>query len=260
MATEAPAQTAPQLVVQALGDFRVFLNRRQITEWKGNRSKLLLKYFLLQRERPVPVEVLMDTFWRDEEPELARRSLYQAVYLLRQALQAAGGDGALVVSTHGTYGLDPTLAVWLDSDVFAQHVRSAVDLERRGSVPEAMAQYELAETLYGGDFLAEDMYEEWTSARRDSLRADYLHVLDRLSAYTFAQQNWPLCLTYTQKTLQVEPCHEAAHQRLMRVYAARGQRHLALRQYAACVERLAEELGVEPSSETVQLYRQLCGA
>jgi DNA-binding SARP family transcriptional activator len=43
----------------------------------------------------------------------------------------------------------------------------------------------------------------------------------------------------------------------MRIYAAAGERALALRQYDACRTLLRERLGIEPSRETRELHTHL---
>jgi len=43
----------------------------------------------------------------------------------------------------------------------------------------------------------------------------------------------------------------------MRAFAAQGNRPMALRTYARCVENLQKEFGVEPLPETQALYEQI---
>src|SRR3970282_2742705 len=50
---------------------------------------------------------------------------------------------------------------------------------------------------------------------------------------------------------------EAAHRGLMEVFAREGQRDRALKQYGACLDALADELGVAPSQDTRTLYERI---
>jgi DNA-binding SARP family transcriptional activator len=45
----------------------------------------------------------------------------------------------------------------------------------------------------------------------------------------------------------------------MQCYLVQGQRHLAVRQYQACVQSLKDELDIGPSEETIVLYRRIVG-
>ena len=245
------------LSVYCLGTFRTYVNQQLIDDWRGNKSKSIFKYMVTHRERPIPLEILMDIFWHDDDPEQARRNLYQTIYLLRQALQAADPGITYILSDNGGYGLNPELEIWLDSEAFLTHYLAGQKYNEERRWPEAVHEYELAENLYGGGFLAEDIYEDWTSTLRENLRMAYLDVLSRLSQYHFEQKNWAFSVTYCHKILQIDNCHEQTHRRLMRLYVFQQQRHLALRQYHRCAEALLQELDVHPMPETTDLYKKV---
>src|SRR5258708_18535086 len=57
--------------------------------------------------------------------------------------------------------------------------------------------------------------------------------------------------------LKEDRCDEDAHRQLMRIYAAQGRRSEALRQYQRCKRILADELGVTPMPETVNIIEAL---
>lgn len=266
----APAADAPgrddtpaaDLHVYCLGRFRVFRGDRAVDEWTGNKSRSLFKYLLIHRAAPVHAELLLDAFWRDSTPEAARRSLYQTVYLVRQTFQAAGADRPVVIQSNGGYQLNPELAVWVDSDAFLCRYREGVAAAPGEGVAHVadnamIAALQAAETLYEGDFLAEDLYEEWPVARREELRDAYLDLLDRLSRHFYDTGEDGLCVVYCRKLLEIDACREDIHRRLMRVFARRGERTLALRQYHRCVDALRSELDVEPLAETVSLYEKI---
>ena len=56
------------------------------------------------------------------------------------------------------------------------------------------------------------------------------------------------------RLLTIEPASEAGHRQKMVVLARMGQRSTALQQYVACRRILSEELGVDPSPETMAIY------
>jgi DNA-binding SARP family transcriptional activator len=120
-----------------------------------------------------------------------------------------------------------------------------------------MTEYGVAEGLYQGDFLEEDLYEDWPKVQREHIRAAYLDIADRLSEYYIQQGEHTAAIALCQKTLVRDNCHEEAHRRLMRCYLAQGQRHLAVRQYQTCTQALREELDLTPSEETVELYQRI---
>jgi DNA-binding SARP family transcriptional activator len=251
------ANSGPSLTIYCLGPFRVYVKEQLIDKWPGNKCKCIFKYMLVHRQSLIHHEILMDQFWRDVEPEAARRNLYQAIYSLRQALQNGDFDYPYVLCEDSCYRLNPDLNLWVDSEALHLHYQTGQRLEREGHLHKAIIEYELAENLYGGEFLAEDLYADWPVVHRENLKHAHLDILDRLSQFYFEQGQLAMCIAYCQKILIKDNCREDAHRRLMRSYMRQGQRHLALRQYHTCVEALEQELGVPPMPTTLELYRQI---
>src|SRR5207244_12507928 len=80
-----------------------------------------------------------------------------------------------------------------------------------------------------------------------------LLLLDRLSFWQDAAGEQAQAQATLLRWLALDPLAEEAYQRLMRVHLARGDASAALQVYATCRARLAEELQVKPSAETVAL-------
>jgi DNA-binding SARP family transcriptional activator/ferredoxin len=253
------ARAVPSLVVYCLGPFRVYQDDQLIEDWSSGKGKAIFKYMIAHRERPIPKEILMDLLWRDADPEAARNNLNVAMYGLRQALRAVRPAFAHVLFQDDHYHLHPAMAVWADFEEFVRHYEAGQSLERRGKLAEAMREYETAEGLYQGDFLEEDLYEDWPMLRREGLKDSYLVILDRLSRRYLEEKRYAACIHFCQRILAKDDCREDAHRRLMRCYSRQGQRNLALRQYHLCAETLARVLDVSPMQETVALYRQIHG-
>jgi hypothetical protein len=82
--TPTQSGTSPSLTAYLLGGFRVALNLNPVENWPSNRGRMVLKYLLTHRDRPVPREVLMETFWPNAKPGSARNRLNVALHGLRQ--------------------------------------------------------------------------------------------------------------------------------------------------------------------------------
>jgi DNA-binding SARP family transcriptional activator len=149
------------------------------------------------------------------------------------------------------------MAVWIDVEGFMERYEAGQSLESRGMLAEAMREYEAAEGLYQGDFLEEDLYEDWPMLRRESMKDTFLIILDRLSRHYLEAQEYVACIHFCQRILAKDDCREDAHRRLMRCYSRQGQRNLALRQYHLCAETLARVLEVSPMQQTTALYDRI---
>ncbi len=84
-----------------------------------------------------------------------------------------------------------------------------------------------------------------------------MSALGSLIAHFEARGEHDAAQAYARKQVALEPWNEEAHRTLMRALAMHGQRNAALHQFQTCCRILREELGVEPSEETVFLYEAI---
>jgi len=256
-ASKTKEQTPPSLAVYCLGSFRVYQDDKLIAHWPSGKGKAIFKYMVANLGRPISKDILMDLFWHNASPEAARNNLNVAIYGLRQAFRAARPDFPHILFEDDHYLPSPAMPVWVDTKEFVLHYEAGHSLERRRKPTEAIRKYEAAEALYQGDFLAEDLYEDWIIPWREGLKDRYMVILDRLSRHYLEEKRYITCIYLCQKILAEDDCREDAHRRLMRCHSRQGQRNLAVRQYHLCVEALARVLDVLPMSETVVLYHQI---
>ncbi len=248
------------LEVHMLGGFQVFDNGVPIERWPKGKGRQILKYLLLNRHVPVPKEVLMEVFWPDQEATNARNNLNVAVYSIRRAFRKVRRGFFHIVFQNGAYLLNPEVEVWIDTEAFLSAVREGRQREASGQIEAAMAAYRKAVELYRGDFLPEDIYEDWTAELREEYRNHQRELLDRLGSHYLQAGDVDSCLRVSRRLVAMEPCEEAAHERLMRCYVALGQRHLALRQFTLCEKALRRELDLAPGPDIRKLYEEIRSA
>jgi DNA-binding SARP family transcriptional activator len=244
------------LAAYMLGPFRLTINTSTLKKVPSSRVLAVLKYLLSNHEQRIPREVLMDTFWRDSDPESARNSLNVSLHSLRQALRTIT-RGPVVIFEQGNYFFNPEIRIWIDYEEFERHRQAGLKLETKGLLSAAIDEYEVATSLYQGDYLEEDLYEDWPVVTRERLRVACLDMLDRLSQIYFNQCQYAACVALCQQIIERDNCREDAHCRLMRCFSRQGQQNLALRQYQRCVEALRMELDVEPEPTTKQLAEHI---
>ena len=116
---------------------------------------------------------------------------------------------------------------------------------------------QIAVQLYKGDYLAEALYDPWTSEERERLLARYLATAvsyaERLSREGDQAQAVQIC----EQVLRRDRTYEEAYQSLMRAHARAGSRSQALRSYSRCRQALSDELAMEPLPETTALFERL---
>ncbi|MFQ3633102.1 AfsR/SARP family transcriptional regulator [Roseiflexus sp.] len=247
-ATDAASHTT-ELTVYTFGTLRVYRNDVLVDQWEGVRSRSLFRFLIAHRQAPIAKERLATLFWPDSEPELARRSLHQAVYCLRQTFKRVMGDIPVVLFVNDCYLLSPDLLLWVDSDAFEEAIATARSAWSCGDIERAIQAYGRAIDLYQGDYMAEERYEDWAEERRIVFQSAYLEALHQLARAYQERKDYPTAIMLSQRALAVDTCDEDAHRVLIGCYAAQGLRRLAIRQYQVCVTALRSQLGLSPSDD-----------
>src|SRR5437588_192826 len=255
------------LRLSVLGTPEVFHNGSRLT-FPLRKAQALLLYLGVEGVMHSRSK-LAALLWPDSEPSDALKGLRNALALLRHLL--AGPDSSAsphshLLSEHELLGLDPQAPFELDLDVVqqawhqAQRLSSAPSQEQRAAL---VTQVQHALSLVRGPFLEgfwlreEAPFDEWVQQQQQQWQVRLQLLCDRLSTWQEgAGELEPARVTLT-RWLAFDPLSEEAYQRLMRVHLARGDASAALQVYATCRARLAEELQVEPSAETVALVEHI---
>ncbi len=229
------------LLLRCLGQFQIEQNGQPLA-LPTRKTAALLAYLVLQPEVHVR-ERLVTLFWGDFGEEQARRSLRTALSALRKIC----GEDCLLADRE-TVQFNPHYPRWTDASVLRRQAEYALNQP----VPDPSL---VDLTLYRGDLLA-GFYDEWILRAREELRLLYLRLLLRLVQHWRTQGDYVQAIASAQRILSLDPAEEAAHQHLIFCYTASGDRVAARQQYEECGRALREELDVEPTPETVALYRR----
>src|SRR5918998_1756907 len=256
---EHSAVVQPTLRVRFFGHFEMLCEGETMPLGRNGKALTILKYLLANHTRSVSQDHLMGWLWPDSNLKKARWSLNSAIHVLRKLLSSYPSPASVnyILLEEGYYRLCPTVRVETDVDEFDvcyQRGRRLEDAHRR---QEAAAEYEKAIELYRGDYLAEDLYEDWTMVERERLISAYVDMLDRLAVHYMESGQPREAIRACYRLLEKDRCHEDSYRVLMRCYVSLGLRDRALRQYRLCEETLLREYGTAPSPETQSLYGSL---
>lgn len=250
----------PTLRVRFFGHFEMFCDDKPMPLGRNGKSLTILKYLLANRRRPVSQDHLMGWLWPRSNLKKARWSLNSAIHGLRKLL-LGGYSSSLstdcVTLEDGYYRLSPSIRVVTDVDELDECYEKGRRLEREGRTLAAAAEYERAIELYQGDYLIEDLYDDWTMVERERLSNAYLDMLGRLAVHYMERGQYQESIRGCFRVLEKDRCHEDSYRLLMRCYARLGMRGRALHQYRICKQILGQEYGISPSPETTSLYTSL---
>jgi predicted ATPase len=146
--------------------------------WRLKKARELVKLLALAPGHRLHREQAMDVLWRDRAPAAAANNLHQAVYVARRALD-----------TRAIEVRDEILQLAADVDV--DRLERAAAGARRAATRSA---YREALSLYAGELLPENRYDDWAAARRDELADLATELEDELAALGPADGERPAAL------------------------------------------------------------------
>ena len=247
----SPRSSPHTLEIRCLGSFSVLLDGVPLTLRAGGKSVAVMKVLAARGTRPTPRDLLLEVLWPETEVTVVANRLGVALHALRRMAGELGSE--LVAHEGGDYRISTAHRTVIDTERFEELWQHGQRLEREGLRPEALDAYDQAEQLYRGDYLEDDLYEDWTYVRREYLRDLHFNLLLRLSVLSFDGDDDVACATWCRKLLQQDPLNEEAYRVLMVSYVRRGQPARALRWFEVCERVLKMELGMSPSATTVAL-------
>jgi predicted ATPase/DNA-binding SARP family transcriptional activator len=234
---------------RVLGEVEVLVDGRAVDVGHA-RQRCVLVSLLVDVNRPVSTDQLIDRVWADEPPNKARNALAAYISRLRQLI--AGNDGVRIGRGPGGYMLQAE-AQTVDLYLFRDRISKA---RTAPSPADAADMFDAALQLWRGEPFA-TLDTPWANEVRDSLEAELLSAaLDRNDAALDAGRYAELLNDLTA-TLQAHPLDERVAGQLMLAQYRCGRQAAALDTYRAMRERLVQELGVDPSPALQAVQQQI---
>jgi SARP family transcriptional regulator, regulator of embCAB operon len=257
----APARQAagPEAEVSAcvLGPLDLTVAGHRVLRWNSLKARTVFQYLIIQVDRPVRREVLMELMWPDHSVGSARNNLNAALYSLRNTLDQRGRKIQYILYRDGCYLPNPELMWWIDRTEFLATLQRAERARRDGHSQEAINTYMRAVRLYRGPLFEDDREGDWYLPEQRRLKQLYLQALESLAKLHLDLRDLASAVQFGQLAIGADPCCEPVHRLLMRCYALQHQQQLVSRQYRLCSSALHDELGVSPGADTVQLFHSL---
>jgi DNA-binding SARP family transcriptional activator len=207
--------------------------------------------------------------WPDSASHDGRTALRNAIALLRTLLADPDASSAMnshLVIERDLLGLNPQAPFELDLAVVQEAYAAA---QRFSTLPAEsqrtalIAKFQQALALVRGPFLdgfwlgEESPFDEWVQASQQQWQVRVQLLCERLSSWQEVGGELEQARATLTRWLALDALSEEASRRLMRVHLALGDPTAALQVYAACRARLAQELQVKPSTETVALAERI---
>lgn len=235
------------LRVFVLGQFKVEANNQPV-EIPSRPAQSLLAFLILNKGTYYRREKLAGLFWPDANEANARGYLRQALWRIRKAFERASvqwqdyfqiEEISISFNTQAEY--------WLDA---------AFILKRREAsawqVPELVEALE----LYPGEMLP-GFYDEWVVLERERLLAAFELKMQLLLERLIKGRAWYEVMEWAERWIALGGAPEPAFRALMLAHAGTENRAGVRGVYNRCVEKLNNEIGVQPSKELQELCKRV---
>ena len=224
-----------------LGTFDLRCDGQALLKPPTQKSQSLLAYLVLKRKQTHLREHLINLFWGEHPEKKARRSLTTALWHIRSCLPKR----EYLLSDYSSVQFNPKENIWVDVDEFSELVQT--------NQTEKLAA---GLNLYRGTLLA-GFYDDWIMTERYQLEMVYSEALARLMNLQQNSDNYREALTTALRLKEHDPLREDAYRVCMHTYFQLGQHQAAIQDYQRLCQVLKQELGIEPSQGTQQLYHKI---
>jgi DNA-binding SARP family transcriptional activator/TolB-like protein len=241
--TMAPAADPVMVRLRLIGQMEAWTLTSENILPSGRKTRALLAVLALSAPRPVLRGRLAEMLWSRRPEEQARASLRQEIHRLLDSLNPVGSQILAITRDH--LALRPG-TVWID----VEEVLRATPLR-----PSALSLLdgELLEDLTGVD----PSFDSWLASERERLRDRGRTLGENLLREKRDPED---IIPAAQQLLAIDRSHEGAWRALMRAYAARGERGMAIQAFERCRSVLADQLDAQPSEETQRLIAEIRAA
>jgi len=240
----SPAAADPVMVrLRLIGQMEAWTLTSESILPTGRKTRALLAILALSAPRPVLRGKVAEMLWSRRPEEQARASLRQEIHRLLDALDPVGNQ---ILAINRDHLLLRPGTVWID-------VEEVLRASPQKPAALALLDGELLEDLDGVD----PAFDNWLAAERERL-SDRARTL--AEALLRGQSEPELVINAAQQLLAIDRSHEGAWRALMRAYASRGERGMAIQAYERCRTVLADQLDAQPSEETQRLLAEVRAA
>lgn len=253
-----PAGTELQLTVNLVGGMDVYIGERRIADaaFSRKKAKTLLALLVFNRGHEMSRERLARLLWPESNPEHARKNFYAVWSSLRGVLKKPDGSCPYLIRRQDGVQLDNQL---LKTDIDDLDTVCRTLMFEQTTFGGWLRVYEQVHTRFSEDVMPGEKSCTAIIGQRNFARDRLVDALVSAARRLSNAGNCQEALWFARAALEHDNTREDAYTALMRAQLASNQRSAALSTYFKCRLYLAEELGIDPSEETMGLYQSIIG-
>jgi DNA-binding SARP family transcriptional activator len=181
--------------------------------------------------------------WPEADEDNARSNLRHALWRIRKAIESDQVTAPYLLTDELTVSFNADADYWLDAAILAR------DGDGLQDQLDTLA-------VYRGELLP-GFYDDWVTLERERLEARFEHKMQRLLDGLVEVRRWTEVLDCGERWVALGHAPEPGYRALMLAHAEIGNQSRVAAVYQRCREALFNDLGIEPSASTRQLYERL---
>lgn len=225
--------------------------------WQREKSKELLLYFLINKDRYIRKEEMMQALWESMDEKTADRNFKVTMNALLKVLEPnrqARQQSFFILRKNKMYRLSPQAEIVSDIDLFMQFAMKGLD-ERE---PRTSIFYLLkACTVYKETPFEELRDSAWLIREKETLENKYIQVSERLAQNYLHVKDYNQVIKWAERLLKKDQTWEEAYRLLMFAYYRLQNRSQSIKWYEKCVAVLQNELNIHPMETTNELFQMI---
>jgi DNA-binding SARP family transcriptional activator len=221
------------------------------------KQRAVLAILLINRNRIVPIDSLIDAVWQEQPPPEVRGSLHAHISRLRRLVSGAGVDpAAIVVSARPGYRLNvPDEAC--DLGRFAIEQKAGIGAAAGGRFEEASAHLSAALSEWRGPVLEDLRDFPFVGAFAAALTEDKLVALTARAEAEIACGRTHSIISELEALVVEHPYREPLWAQLITAYYLAERQYDALETYGRLKTMLADDLGIDPGPTLRGLHQRI---
>ena len=223
----------------------------------ASKQRAVLAMLLINRNRIVPADTLIDAVWQQRPPPEARGSLHAHISRLRRLVSEAGLDpAAVVVGIQPGYRLNvPDEAC--DLGRFAIEQKAGIQAAAAGRFEEASRHLSAALAEWRGPVLEDLRDFQFIDAFAAALAEDKLVALTVRAEAEIACGRTHSIISELEALVVLHPYREPLWAQLITAYYLAERQYDALDAYGRLKTALADDLGIDPGPTLRGLHQRI---
>lgn len=212
---------------------------------KSSKRWVLFTYLLLNRDRVVTRDELIDMLWPNGEVSNPANSLKILVYQIRRIIDDSGlisGNDSLL-SVHTGYRINPDIDIVLDIDIIdelAYKMGVATSYEEKISIVRQVAGY------YSGNLYEGMIDSPWVASIQNKYVNLYKKIVSEGCALLYDRGEYQEVISHCNKAIMIQAYSEEFYYMMIRAYLALENFESANHIYAKLTEMLLTQYGEKP--------------